>query len=178
MKRFLVVAFLCLLAGSAVAQSRAEQRRAKREAEKVRTAQQLDSLIRGGSFIFVAERAITNLPAKPYVSLDGRDFLCITPEKIVSGLPFYGRLYSAPMDASKSPLDFESTKFIYKNVSDQQKGKHLVRIEVQESNTSLASKQFTIVIEAFDDRTAMATVTFNAGSVSTYYGRIEPNNKQ
>lgn len=175
MKRFLVIALLVLVVGSVSAQSKSEERRAKREAQKVRTAVEIDSLIGGGAFTFWAGRAVSNLPSRPYITLDGRNFLQITATKIDSFLPFYGVLYSAPYGAANSPLSFESEKFTYKNISGDKPGKHLVRIEVLQSTSNLSSGGFTIIIEAFDDASAVATVTMNSGSTSMFYGRIEPN---
>lgn len=175
MKRFLVIALLCLVVVGADAQSRAEERRAAREAQKERTALQVDSLIRNGAFTFWAGRAVSNLPSKPYITLDGRNFVRITPTQLESYLPFYGVLYSAPYGASSSPLSFESKKFTYNNISGKRPGTHLVRIEVEQSTSSLVSDRFTIVIEAFDDASAVATVTMTSGSTSMFYGRIEPN---
>ena len=176
MNRLIIALILCLLGfGEASAQSKADVRRAEREAKKVQTALAVDSMIRAGSFTFRAERAVSNLPAKPYITLDGRDFVRITPKQIDSYLPFYGVLYSAPIGANQSPLTFESDQFTYQVVSDTRPGRHLVRIEVERSSSPLPTGRFTLIVEAFDDLSAVATVTFASGSTSMFYGAIEPN---
>jgi hypothetical protein len=50
----------------------------------------------------------------PLHHLNADDFtLEITPNKIVSALPYYGRAYVAPMDPTTNVLDFKSGKFTY-----------------------------------------------------------------
>jgi hypothetical protein len=55
----------------------------------------------------------------------------ITPDKIVSNLPYFGRAYVAPMDPTKNILDFNSAKFTY-TIKPRKKDGWIVMIKPQD----------------------------------------------
>jgi len=55
----------------------------------------------------------------------------ITPDKIISNLPYFGRAYVAPVDPTKNTLDFNSEKFTY-TITLRKKDGWIVSIKPQD----------------------------------------------
>lgn len=71
----------------------------------------VERLVQGRHFVFVPQ---TMSPQQPnFRNLSGFD-LTVTPDTLLSYLPYYGRAFSAPINSSKGALDFTSVKFDYK----------------------------------------------------------------
>lgn len=176
MKKIVILSVLSLISFGALAQSRAEVRRAAKIEREAQRAAQVDSLIAACEFTFVAERAVSSLPSKPYITLSGTNDMIVRKDSISCHLPFYGRLYSAPIGANQGPLNFESTDFTYKNLTDKP-SKNLIEIKIGKSTTPVPNNTYTIVIEIFDDGTAVTNITMTNGSVQMFYGYIQANEK-
>ncbi|MEG1587870.1 MAG: DUF4251 domain-containing protein [Mucinivorans sp.] len=175
MKRMIMLVLLisATLMG-AMAQSSSDVRRADKKARQVKTAAMVDSLVAEGRFAFVASRAVSMLPSKPYIMLDGRDQFIVDKDKVTSQLPFYGRLYSAPTNASIGPLSFTSTDITYKILDNgNKKAQKTIKLDVRENNSTIPGASFVINIDIFGDASASLTVTMSSGSPSVYYGYIK-----
>jgi hypothetical protein len=55
----------------------------------------------------------------------------ITPDKIISNLPYFGRAYVAPIDPTKNILEFNSAKFTY-TIAPRKKDGWIVLIKPQD----------------------------------------------
>lgn len=145
---------------------RLEKKKAKAEAIAKRT----DSLLSARSFVFVAEKAVTSFPGHSYVSLSGEYDVMVSADTLVSHLPFYGRMYSAQMGPSESPLSFSATGFQYLK-KGAAKGKEQAFVMIKAIAKGV---QCQISIEVFDTATATLKIQMQNGSSSTFYGYIEP----
>lgn len=80
---------------------------------------EIESLIQSKNFVFIAQSAIPaggrniNLTSIYEVRLSG--------DTLISDLPYYGRAYIAPMNASEGGIHFTSTQFSY-NIKERKKG--------------------------------------------------------
>ena len=81
--------------------------------------QDIKNYIDAKRFVFNAQSA-TPMGGR-FVQLTGGYDLKISPDSVISYLPYYGRAYSAPLDPSKSGIQFTSTKFEYTK-SERKKG--------------------------------------------------------
>ncbi|HEY0678911.1 MAG TPA: DUF4251 domain-containing protein [Chitinophagaceae bacterium] len=68
-------------------------------------------LIESKRFVFVAQTA--NPLGMRSRQLTGEYDLRITPDSIISFLPYFGRAYAAPIDSREGGIRFTSTKFEY-----------------------------------------------------------------
>jgi hypothetical protein len=96
--------------------------------------------------------------------LTADDFtLEITPNKIVSALPYYGRAYVAPMDPTANVLDFRSGKFTY-TLTPGKKDGWIVLIKPQD-NQDIQQLQLTISSSGYSSLHILFTnrdpITFN-----------------
>lgn len=90
-----------------------ESRKERKAAEKKATEKRVRGLLKGGDFLFVAERMTGTRPAVSRM-LSGGYGVLVTEDKIECELPFIGRMTSAPYNAgSSNPFSFTSTKFTY-----------------------------------------------------------------
>lgn len=145
---------------------RLERKKAKAEA----IAKITDSLLSARSFVFVAERAVTSFPGHSYVSLSGEYDVMVSADTLVCHLPFYGRVYSASMGQTESPLSFSATGFQYEKIGAA-KGKDQALVMIISKANGIQCK---ISIEVFDTATATLKIQLQNGSSSTFYGYIEP----
>ena len=100
----------------------------------------------------------------PLHHLNAGDFtLVITPNKIVSALPYYGRDYVAPMDPTTNVLDFKSGKFTY-TLTPGKKDGWIVLIKPQD-NEEIQQLQLTISSSGYSSLQVLFTnrdpITFN-----------------
>lgn len=170
MKKLLIALIIVVVAAGTTALADKPSRKEARAERQIATARMVDSLLSLNEFIFVAERAVSNLPSKPYITLNGGDDIYLGKEKLVSALPFYGYLYSAPIGSTSSPLSFTSEDFSYKVLGGDKK-KNLIEVKVKNSSSGAI---YTIVFEVFDNATAVANITMSNGSSSMFFGYIKP----
>lgn len=149
-----------------------EERKAAKIAQRAKVSSLVDSLLQAKRYVFVPNRAQTKLQYQPYITLSSYYEFRVTPSKITSRLPFYGGMYTAPATPFKSPLDFSSTDFTY-NQSGKAEGKEraIVRLELK---SALGNQAFSIVLEVFDDATAVMVINSPMASNLTFMGTIEP----
>lgn len=67
------------------------------------------------------------------VNLNYNYYLKVTKDTIIANLPYYGRSYVAPIDATDIGIDFTSTHFIY-SVNKKNDGTYEIKIKPQDIN--------------------------------------------
>lgn len=98
-------------------------------------------------------------------------YLKVTKDTIIASLPYYGRSYVAPMDATNIGIDFTSTNFLYS--SNQKKdGSYEIKIEPKDiKNQQNEGITLTLSISPSGYGTLNALPT-NRQNVS-FYGTID-----
>lgn len=105
-------------------------------------AQKTAVLINAQDYRFIAQTAIPMGGATKHLSY-GYD-LTVSHDSVVAYLPYYGRAYTAPIDPTKSGIQFTSTQFDYK-VDTTKKGGWEITIkprdnrDVNQINLSVSS---------------------------------------
>jgi hypothetical protein len=116
-------------------------------------------LVESKNFVFKAQTA---LPLSgPSRNLTSDYDLRVTPESIVSYLPYYGRAYVAPMDPSKSALEFTSKDFDYTTTPGKKDGwtvtiKPKDYKEVQQMTLSISSEGYASLQVTSTNRQAIS----------------------
>lgn len=170
MKNLFATLLVIVMAASTTVMADKPSRKEAKAQREAATARMVDSLLSINEFVFVAERAVSNLPSRPYITLNGSDDIYVGANKLVSALPFYGYLYSAPIASTTSPLSFTTEDFAYKVLSGNGK-KNLIEVKVKNSSSGAT---YTIVFEVFDNATTVANITMSNGSSSMFFGYIKP----
>ncbi len=87
--------------------------------------QAIEKLITARNYVFKAQ---TVLPASPTVNrqLTSDYDVKVSPDTIISYLPYFGRAYNAPMDPTKGGIQFTSTKFDYNQTARKNGGWDIV----------------------------------------------------
>jgi len=108
-----LLAVTLLVLNTATAQNKKKDRQAKK-------ADEIQQLINGKTYVFKPSY-MTPLrgPGRELTS----DFdMTVNKDSLVSYLPYFGRAYMAPMDPTKNPFEFTSTKFGYDAVQQKSGG--------------------------------------------------------
>jgi hypothetical protein len=91
----------------------------------------MKALVESGNYVFKAQTA---MPLTGRVRTLTDDYtLKVSKESVVSDLPFFGQAYAAPMDPSKTGLQFTSKKFDY-TATPRKKGGWDVLIKPRDYN--------------------------------------------
>lgn len=118
-------------------------------------------------FVFTAQSII---PANGYTrQLNGLYDLQITPEKVVSFLPYMGRIYSPILNPDDGPLRFTSKDFVYTE-QPQKKGGWSVTIKPKDIRTV---REMTLDVS--NDGYARLEVNGNDRQSVTFYGYVTAN---
>jgi len=89
-------------------------------------AKAVSEMINSKSYVFKAEYALPRSGASRNLTPDYD--LTVSPDTIISDLPFFGRAYTAPIDPTKGGFKFTSTDFEY-TFSERRKGGWQVSIK-------------------------------------------------
>ncbi len=76
------------------------------------TAADMKSIISARTFVFQAQTVLPMSGRTRQVAGDGYEVI-VSKDTVNSYLPYFGRAYSAPIDPSRSGIDFTSTNFEY-----------------------------------------------------------------
>jgi hypothetical protein len=107
------------------------------------TEEKTATLIKSQEYVFTARTA---LPMKGSSrNLTSEYNLTVTPDSVISYLPYFGRAYTAPMDPTKGGIQFTSTDFGYR-VDDLRKGGW--RITIQPKDEKSVRQMILTVSEA------------------------------
>lgn len=81
----------------------------------------VEKMITARNYVFKAQ---TVLPASPTINrqLTSDYDVKVSPDTIISFLPYFGRAFNAPMDPTKGGIQFTSTKFEYKQTARKKGG--------------------------------------------------------
>ena len=115
-------------------------------------------------YVFVAQTALPMGGQSRHLTSEYR--LVISPDSVISDLPYFGRAYSAPMGSSEGGIKFTSTKFDY-NLQESKKGKWDVTIKPKDA-TDVREVNVTI----FDSGSASVQVTSNNRQPMSFNGYI------
>ncbi|SFW33726.1 DUF4251 domain-containing protein [Chitinophaga sancti] len=124
MKNMLIAGVMALaisLPGFTSAQSKSDEKK---------TA--ITNLINNQTYVFTAQSSIPAGPS-PDRQLNGNYDLTVTKDSVISYLPYFGRVYTAPMDPTKGGIQFTSTKFDYK-VTEKKKGGWTIVIKPRDTD--------------------------------------------
>jgi hypothetical protein len=138
----------------------------KNDAKKLAIKNMVDSQ----HFDFVAQ-TVTPLRGG-FRNLTSAYDVSISKNKMVSYLPYFGRAYSAPIDPSKTGLDFTSVNFSY-SVMPGKKNSWDVVIKPKD-NTDVQQFLFTI----YDNGSANLSVNSNSRDAISFSGYIQKEGKK
>jgi hypothetical protein len=81
----------------------------------------VEKMITARNFVFKAQ---TVLPASPTINrqLTSDYDVKVSPDTVISFLPYFGRAFTAPMDPTKGGIQFTSTKFEYTQTARKRGG--------------------------------------------------------
>lgn len=140
------------------------QAQSKKEAERISQQKSIASAIETQDFVFKAQSILPAYGSSRQLS-GGYD-LRIAPDKVVSFLPYMGRIYSPPVDPAEGPLRFTSTDFAYAERA-QKKGGWSISIKPKDIRTV---REFTLNVS--EDGYATLQVSGNDRQPVTFYGYI------
>lgn len=154
-----------LLAGIAIAFGfNAVQAQSEKGEERISQQKSIASAIETQDFVFKAQSI---LPAYGYSrQLSGGYDLRITPDKVISFLPYMGRIYVPPVDPAEGPLRFTSTDFTYAE-RPQKKGGWSISIMPKDARTV---REFMLNVS--EDGYATLQVSGNDRQPVTFYGYV------
>lgn len=98
------------------------------EETKNATANATTNLVNSKRYVFVAE-TVTPMGGGMRSLTSYYDFT-VAGDTLISGLPYFGRSYSAPMSSSDAGINFKSTEFSY-TIKEKEKGGWDIEIEPQ-----------------------------------------------
>lgn len=104
----------------------------------------IEKMIANHSYVFKAQ---TVLPtgAVPNRQLNSDYDLRVSPDTVISYLPYFGRAYTAPIDPTKGGIQFTSVKFDYKETQRKKGGWDIV---IKPQDTQDASQLILNISEA------------------------------
>jgi hypothetical protein len=127
----------------------------------------IKNAVESENYVFIPQTA---LPAAGNTRQLTYDFdLRVSKDTVVSNLPYFGRAYSAPIDPSRGPLNFTSTKFEYA-VNNRKKGGWDILITTKD----LQQDQVQFALSIFENGNASVTVNSTNRQPIIYNGYIKP----
>jgi len=86
---------------------------------------EITKLIADKNFVFKAQSMMPSLTA-PNRQLTSDYDVKVSPDTVICYLPYFGRAYAAPMDATKGGIQFTTTKFEYQQTVRKKGGWDIV----------------------------------------------------
>ena len=129
------------------------------------TAKQIQELINDKHYAFEAQTM--NPQRGGTKQLTTEYFLKVSGDSLSSYLPYFGRAYTAPMNAADNDYDFTSTKFDYA-VSAGKKDSYKISIKTKDRNSN-TSFELTV----YDNGNAYLHVTNNDREPVSFTGYIK-----
>lgn len=137
--------------------------------KKAAKATEIKKLIASGSYVFVADYVIPN--SMPGHALTTSYDVTVTPDKLEVWLPYFGRAYAAPRDASEGGVKLTTTDFTNK-VIDKKKSWEIT-LAPKHSNPPGANDVRDMVLTISDDGYASLRVTSLNRQPISFNGHIE-----
>ena len=116
------------------------------------------------NYVFKAQRLLPMNGSTRY--LNGNYDLSVSEDKVVSFLPYMGRIYTAPIDPANGPLRFTSTDFTYNET--KKKGGWDISIRPKDVRSV---REFNLHVS--DNGYATLQVSGNDRQPVTFYGYVE-----
>lgn len=138
---------------------------AKTVAEKEQDALLIKGKVESFDFRFNARIALADGRTK---YLNHSYNLTVSKDSVIAFLPFYGRMYSPPMDPSEIGIKFISTDFEYKVTVGKRPGTWSVFIKTTDTDRSIS-----LWLNVSDNGTAQLSVTDPNRSPVSFEGTIE-----
>lgn len=167
MKRNYIYSSIALAFALSLFSMAAVQAQNKKDSEKKLLPPDIALVLETQDYVFTAQSIV---PANGYTrQLNGLYDLRITPEKVVSFLPYMGRIYSPIINPDDGPLRFTSKDFAYSE-QPQKKGGWSVTIKPKDIRTV---REMTLNVS--DDGYARLEVSGNDRQSVTFYGYVTSN---
>lgn len=136
-----------------------------KEEQKSAKAAEISNLVETKHFVFRPQSATASRGATQQLSYGYS--LAVSPDEVVSDLPYFGRAYSAPINPSDGGIKFKSTEFDY-TVKNRKKGGWDITLVPKDVNN--APKVYLSV--AANGNTSLRVISTNRESIS-FSGFIE-----
>ncbi|MDB5116804.1 MAG: hypothetical protein JWQ79_2296 [Mucilaginibacter sp.] len=143
--------------------------------KKAAKSAEIAKLINSRNYIFRADRATPLRGGNK--QLTSEYDVTISKDKIVIYLPYYGRAYSAPMDATDGGIKLTSTHFDYK-AEQGKKGDWSITIKPKEKNLSGSKDVQLLRLSSSADGYASLQVTCLNRDAISFSGYIEEAPKE
>jgi hypothetical protein len=131
---------------------------------------EIAELIKSRQFVFKAQSATpTSGRSRQLTSEYG---LRVKPDTVISALPFFGRAYSAPIDATKGGIDFTSTDFEYEETEGKKGGWD---IEIKPKDHKDVQQMFLSIAES---GYGTLQVRSNSRQNISFYGYVDKPGKR
>ena len=131
---------------------------------KVKEEMEIKASITAQNYIFKAQTLLPMNGGTRY--LNGDYDLSVSVDKIVSFLPYMGRIYTTPIDPANGPLRFTSTDFTYV-VQTKKKGGWDISIKPKDARSV---REFNLHVS--DNGYATLQVSGNDRQPVTFYGYV------
>ena len=131
---------------------------------KVKEEMEIKASITAQNYIFKAQTLLPMNGGTRY--LNGDYDLSVSVDKIVSFLPYMGRIYTAPIDPANGPLRFTSTDFTYA-IQTKKKGGWDISIKPKDVRSV---REFNLHVS--DNGYATLQVSGNDRQPVTFYGYV------
>lgn len=151
---FLLTVFLLMSCGTA-----------KTVAEKQQDALLIKGKVETFDFRFNANKAFAEGKT---IHLNHSYNLTVSKDTVRAFLPFYGRLYSAPIDPSENGIKFISTDFDYQVVAGKRPGTWTISIKTADTGRSISLR-----LNVSDNGSAQLSVTDPTRAAISFDGFIE-----
>jgi hypothetical protein len=160
------VILLCIFA---IGITYAQDTKADKKAAK---AAQVKNMIKSTSYVFVANSVSPMRGGMRQLNGTGYD-LVISKDRVVAFLPYFGRMYSAPLDASEGGIKLTSTDFVY-HAKANKKGNWDITIKPKAQSPSGANDVDLFRLSVSSDGNASLQVTGTNRDPISFDGYIEP----
>lgn len=161
MKNLFMLVFSILLTGTLFVSCGTSKTLAEKEQEALLIKEKVESF----DFRFNAKIALADGRTK---FLNHSYNVTVSKDSVIAFLPFYGRMYSPPMDPSEIGIKFVSTDFEYKVTAGKRRGTWNVFIK-----TSDTDRTISLWMNVSDNGTAQLSVTDPNRSPVSFEGNIE-----
>jgi len=160
-KSFILLFFSILLSGSLFMSCGT----AKTLAEKQQDALVIKGKVESFSFRYNANIALAEGKT---IHLNHSYNLTVSKDTVRAFLPFYGRMYSAPIGSTENGIKFTSTDFEYQVVTGKRPGEWVVSIKTADTGGSIS-----LLLNVFENGTAQLSVTDPKRAPISFDGYIE-----
>jgi len=130
----------------------------------------IKAMVEAKRFVFVAQSTTTS--RGNIRQLTGRYLITFLPDTIISDLPYFGRLYQAPMNSEDNGITFTSLKFDY-FTKDRKKGGWDIKVKTMDAKNA---PQLYLTI--YPKGTASLRVNSTDRQSASYTGFIEEIEKK